>query len=105
MKLAFVADNLLTPEEAQDFDLLLYHPPSCVEIHAQRFVLHRVPAHAYTEAQFSPRKYIHLGGLLGNQGRLTLGENNDSRDHFQMRQGRQVAEKDKRPVEQVPKGM
>ena len=76
-----------------------------MEIHAQRFVLHRIPAHAYAEAQFAAGKYIHLGGLLGNEGRLTLGENDDSRDHFQVRQGCQVAEKDKRLVEHLPKGI
>jgi hypothetical protein len=102
MKLAFVADDLLTPEETHDLDLLLYHPPSCVEIHAQRFVLHRVPAHTYAEAQFAASEYIHLGCLLGNEGRLPLGENDDSRDQFQVRQGRQVAEEYKRLVEHLP---
>jgi hypothetical protein len=76
-----------------------------VEIHAQGFVLHRVPTNPYAEAQFAACEYIHLGGLLGNQGRLPLGENDDGRDQFQVRQGCQVAKEDKRFVEHLPEGV
>src|SRR5439155_25170315 len=60
MELTFVADDLLTPQQAHHLYLLLDHAPSCMEIHAQCLVLHRIPAHSHTQAQLPVSEYIHL---------------------------------------------
>ncbi len=72
-----------------------------MEVPAQCFVLHRVPANPYTQAQLATAQHIHFRGLLGDKHRLPLRQDDDPGDQFQLRQRRQVAKEHERLVELV----
>jgi hypothetical protein len=67
-----VGDNLLVPQQPQHLDLLFDHAATQVEVPAQPFVLHRVPAHPHAQAQFATTQHVHFRRLLGDQHRLPL---------------------------------
>src|SRR5258708_37107412 len=90
MELAVVADDWLTPEQAQHLDLLLDGTTACMEVHAERLVLHRVPAYPYAETQLATGEYIHLRCLLGDERCLSLGEADDGRGPVQVRHCRKA---------------
>ena len=50
MKLAVIGDDLLTPQQAHYLDLFLDEAATRLEVHAECFILHRIPAdpHAQT---------------------------------------------------------
>src|SRR5260370_24750468 len=105
MELAVVADDRLTPEQAQHLDLLLDGTTACVEVHAERLVLHRVPAYPYAETQLATGEYIHLRCLLGDERCLSLGADDDGRDQLQVSQCRKVTEEHERLLETILLGI
>ncbi len=68
------------PELAQDFDLLFAAAAAILEIFAEGFIFHRVPADADAEAQTAAAQDIERGGLLGDQDGLTLRQDDDAGD-------------------------
>jgi hypothetical protein len=91
--------RLLGPQPAQQGDLLR-HPPAAVgERLAERLVLHRVPAESDAEPELAAGQQVDLGGLLGDEGGLSLRQDDDAGDQLQRRQRGQVAEHDQRLVE------
>src|SRR6266480_1127682 len=92
--------GLLRPQRTQKSDLLLDPPAAVAEPHAQRFVLHLVPADAGTDDQASARQNVHLCRLFCHERRLSLGENEDRCRELQPRCDRgEVAEQHERLVE------
>jgi len=49
-----------------------------VDVLAERLELDRVPADADAQAQPSPREDVDRGRLLGDEGRLTLGQDENA---------------------------
>jgi hypothetical protein len=69
------------------------------EVLAERLVFDRVPAEADPEPEVPVREQVHLRGLLGDQRRLPLREDDDASDEFERDHGGQVPEHDQRLVE------
>ena len=89
----------LGPQRPQDGNLLLAPPPPIVKILIQGFKLHRIPSNAYPQAKAAPADEIDLRRLLGDQGRLALRENEDTRYELKLRRaGSKIAQHDKRFV-------
>jgi len=105
MDLAVVGDDLLASQQTQHLDLLLDHAPTGVEVPTQRFVLHRVPANPYPQAQLATAQHIHFRRLLGDEHRLPQRKDDDPGDQFQLRQRRQEAKEHERLVKQVLGGI
>ena len=81
----------LGPQRPEDGNLLLAAPPPIVKIRIEGFKLHGIPANPDPKAEAAPADEIDLRRLLGDQGRLTLRENEDTGDEFQRRRaGRQI---------------
>ena len=70
---AFEVDYFLGPEHPQNLDLLGGTAAAIVPILAEGLVLHVVPTDADAQPQATAGEDIYLGGLLGDQGGLTLG--------------------------------
>ena len=58
--------------------MLLGAAAAVVEAHAHAFQLDLVPADADAQAQASAGEQVNLGGLLGDQGRLALRQDDDA---------------------------
>jgi hypothetical protein len=69
---AFEVDYLLSPQGPQEGNLLFTAPSPVVEVLAQSFVFHVVPADADTQPQAASTEHIHLRRLLGDQSGLPL---------------------------------
>src|SRR5262245_17897093 len=80
---ALVGDQRLRPELAQDLDLLFSAAPTRLKFLAERIVLDVIPADANAETQPSTAQDIDLSGLLGDQGRLALRQNENARHQFE----------------------
>jgi hypothetical protein len=76
----------------QQLDLLVGPAAAGGEVLAQGLVLDPVPAQAHAQAQAAAGEQVDLGGLLGDQGGLALGQDDDAGDQLQPGQGGQVAE-------------
>ena len=99
---AFVIDHFLRPEQAQHFNLLGGTAAPVCPILPQGLVLHLVPAHADAQPQPAAGQHIHFGGLLGDQGGLALGQDDDAGAHFNLfGNGGQIAEHHERLVEHI----
>src|SRR5258706_2779832 len=72
-----------------------------MKVLAQPLVLHRIPAHADTQAHLPPTQHIHFCRLFGNEYRLPLREDDDPCNQFQMCQCRKVTKEHKRLVEHI----
>src|SRR5438132_1385653 len=79
-----VRDQWLGPELTQHLDLLFDPVPTPLKFLAQRIVLDVVPANPNTEAQTSPTQHVDLCGLLGDQGRLALRQDENARHQFEL---------------------
>ena len=79
---AVVAEHVLGPQSTHQFDLLLLAPTTVPELLVQRVVLDRVPADPDAEHESVVRQDRHLGGLLGDQHRLALRQDQDRRDEL-----------------------
>ena len=78
VKLAVEVDQVVRPQRAHELDLLLLPAAAIAEILAQRLVLDVVPAAADAKSEAIAREHTKLGGLLGDQRRLTLGQYEDT---------------------------
>ncbi len=97
--LAFGRHRPLGPQPAQQRNLL-GHPPTAIgEVLTERLILHRVPAQADPEAEVAIGQQVDLGGLLGDQRRLALRQDDDAGDELKRDQRGKVAERDERLVE------
>src|SRR6266566_2290338 len=79
MELALEADDAFGPEPAHELDLLFEAPCAVLKRNAERGELDRVPANAHAQAQLALGQPIQIGGLLGDEHRLTLRQDNDAR--------------------------
>ena len=75
---------LLRPELAQHAHLLLQEGAPVGERVAERLVLHAVPPDAEPEPECPPGHDVELGRLLGQQGGLALGPDEDRGDEAQL---------------------
>ena len=92
----------LRPEPAQIGDLFLHPPGAVAEGLAQHPEFHRVPADADTEAQPAAGQDVDFGGLLGDQRRLPLREDENRRREFEpFRRAGEEAEQRQGLVEHV----
>jgi hypothetical protein len=74
-----------------------------VEIFAERFILHRIPADANAETESTPAQNIQGCRLLGHEHRLTLRQDNDPCDQLDFfRQRGKIAKKHKRLMKLIP---
>src|SRR4051794_29450356 len=90
----------LGPELPHDRDLLADTPAPRVEVLLQGFVFDMVPADAHAEAQTPAGKNVHRSCLLGHEGRLSLGQDDDAGDELEApRAGRKVTEQNEDLVE------
>ena len=74
MELAPVVDDVLGPQPPQQLDLLRLPGSASRERHVEGFVLDLVPARADAKPKAVPGEDGELGGLLGDESRLPLGE-------------------------------
>ena len=76
--LAVKVHRLVGPKLAHHLDLLGATGAAVLEVHAQGLVLDEVPADADAKAQPAATEDVYLGGLLGYQRRLPLGQDEDA---------------------------
>ena len=76
--LAVEVDDVLGPQLAQHLDLLVAAAAPGGKVHAQRLVLHRVPAYADAQAQPPAGQQVDLRRLFGHQRRLPLRQDQDA---------------------------
>ena len=74
MPLALERDVWIGPQRFHHLDLFLGSLAPVVEILVEADELHLVPAHADAEPEAAAAEHVETGGLLGNQHRLTLRE-------------------------------
>ena len=67
-------DRLLGPQPSQHLDLLLDAAAAVFEVLVEYLVLHPVAADTDSEAQSPAAQQVELGGLLGDQEGLALGQ-------------------------------
>jgi len=102
MEAALEADERLRPQLPQQAHLLFEAGAAILERHAQRLVLHPVPARADAEAHAPAGEHVDLRRLLGDQGGLALGEDQDRGAELEpLADRRDVAEQDEGLVEHV----
>src|SRR5712664_480802 len=90
----------LGPELPHDGDLLADAAAPRVKVLVQGLVLDMVPADAHAEAQAPAGENVHRSSLLGHEGRLSLGQDDDAGDELEApRAGRQVTEQNEDLVE------
>ena len=70
--------RLVGPKLAHHLDLFGATGAPVLEVHAQGLVLDGVPADADAKAQPAAAEDVYLGGLLGYQRRLALGQDEDA---------------------------
>jgi hypothetical protein len=104
--LALKGDERLGPQTAHEANLLGDALRAVLEGFPERFVLDGVPADADTEAQAATAEEVDRGRLLGDEGGLALGENDDAgAQPDALRDGGEVAEEDEGLVEGVSVGV
>ena len=81
---ALVGHRALGPQPAQEDDLLVQAPAPGREVLIERLVLHPIPADAEAEAAAPAGQDVHFGGLLGQQGCLPLGRDDDARHQLEV---------------------
>ena len=84
---------------SHQLDLLAHAPAAIGEVGAERLVLDRVPTEADAEPEPAVGEQIDLGGLLGDERRLALRQDDDARDELERRDRGEVAEQHERLVE------
>ena len=95
-------DDRLGPEAAEHLDLLLRAPSAVPEVLAERLELDVVPAQADSEPEPPAREQVDLGGLLGDEGGLALGQDEHPCDELESgRDPGEVPEEDEELVELV----
>ena len=100
MEVAVEVDHVLGPQLPQQLDLLCRTLPSVGERLVERDVLDGVPASADAEAQPVARQHGELGGLLGDEDGLALGQDQDRRHELEaLRDGGDEAQDRERLVE------
>ena len=77
--LSLKGDQLLGPQGTEHSNLLLNPAASVVEPLTESLVLHIVPADAHAQPETAAAEHVHLRRLLGDQGRLPLGQDQDVR--------------------------
>ena len=80
MPAALKVHYFLRPQGAHQVDLFLGADAASGEILAQRLELHVVPANADAQGEAAATEHVDLGGLLGHQGGLALGQDEDAGD-------------------------
>jgi len=106
VELAAVVDHRLPPQQAQQVHLLVQPPAAALERDAQAFVLHVVPAGADGQHEPAAGQHVHLGGLLGHQGGLPLGQDEHGGPELDGRgAGGEEAEQHERLVERIVLGV
>ena len=73
----------LGQQPAQQRDLLVHPPPAVGERLAERLVLDGVPADADAEPEAAVGQQVDLGGLLGDERGLALGQDDDPGDQLE----------------------
>ena len=81
---ALEVNRILTPEGPHQRDLLLAPPATVVEVLGKGFVLDVVPSRAYPKPEAPLTQEVYFGRLLGYQGRLTLGQDEDPGQESQL---------------------
>jgi hypothetical protein len=90
------------PQRFHHLDLFLGPLAPVVEILVEADELHLVPAHADAEPEAAVAEHVETGGLLGNQNRLTLRENQYLGGEFDLfRAGSDETERHEGVVEQA----
>src|SRR3989442_13844550 len=90
----------LGPELPHDGDLLADAAASRVKVLPQGLVLDMVPADAHAEAQAPAGENVHRSRLLGHEGRLPLGQDDDAGHELEApRAGAEVTEQNEDLVE------
>jgi len=96
-------DDRLGPQRAQDGDLLGAAPAAVLEGLVEGLELDGVPAHPDAQAQPATAQHVDLRGLLGDQGRLPLRQDQDARGQGQpVRDRREVGQQRERLVDHGP---
>ena len=99
---ALEGDEVVRPQRSHHFDLLFGAAAPVGEVLVQRLVLHAVPAYADAETEAAFGEDVDLGGLLGDEGGLTLWEDEDAGYELDLlRQSGKVAEQHEGFVEGV----
>ena len=80
---ALEVDDRLGPEPAQHLDLLLERRPRFAEVLAERLELDVVPAEADAEPEPPAGEQVDLGGLLGDERGLPLGQDEHAGDELE----------------------
>ena len=89
-----------SPQQAQQFDLLLDALAAIAEVLVQGAVLDLIPTYPNSQPQASAAEYIQCGGLFGNQSRLALGQDKDAGSKAQLTcDGAHEAEQQERRLE------
>ena len=83
VELAVEVDHVVLPEQAHHLDLLGLAPPAIGEGLVERNELDGVPPSADAEAEPVARQHGELGGLLGDEHGLALGQDQDRRDQLE----------------------
>src|SRR6267142_4922374 len=90
----------LGPELPHDGDLLADAASPGVKVLVQGLVLDMVPADAHAEAQAPAGENVHRSSLLGHEGSLPLGQDDDAGDELEApRAGPNVTEQNEALVE------
>ena len=92
MEAPFERDIALRPQRTEDRDLLLEDLTPLFEGHPERVVLDLVPADPESESELAPAHDVDLGRLLGQQGRLALGPDENGGGEGQVGEAGQVGE-------------
>src|SRR5437879_1162259 len=88
------------PHRPHDGDLLADAAAPGVKVLVQGLVLDMVPADAHAEAQAPAGENVHRSSLLGHEGRLPLGQDDDAGDELEAsRAGPKVTEENEDFVE------
>src|SRR5207244_4805500 len=94
------------PEGAQHLDLLLDALAAVSELLAEGVELDGVPADGDAEPEPPAAEDVHRRGLLGHEGRLALGQDEDAADELDLPGDRgEEAEEDQRLVELMAVGV
>jgi hypothetical protein len=91
-----------SPELAQEVDLLVQARAAGMEILSEGFVFDIVPSGSDAEPEALARQQVEVGGLLGQQHGLALGQDQDAGDELDaLGHAGQVGEHDHRIVERM----
>src|SRR5437867_979798 len=106
MPLAVEAEHGLGPQLAHDGDLLVDTLPSIAVALVERFIFDEVPADADAESEPAAAEHIYGGGLLGDERRLPLWQDEHAGHQLQsLGRSGQVAEEHEHFVERTLVGV